>query len=455
MNEENNIKKETEFYQDKDKITKIQEKEINYRDFKGIWIPKEIWLNDKLNLIEKCLLAEIDSLDGEDNCYASNLYFSKLFKIKEQNISKYISRLKKLGFIKQIGFDGRKRRLKCTDLMNSLRQTYQKQDVCLNENNYQYNKDNIKDNKELSKDNKITSKEVIKKVKKEFIKKLLSYNNSKDITKYCLDSYFNIYKELHPKANKNTFYSEDKIYECQRLINYYLYGFPKDNYFDLRQFLKLNNISFNLDISFEGNEHKFKKYFNTALNIYKTNYNPTDKQILPCNLLLFLYNRFGKFISYFLFYSSNPPELIKIKMEKEDIDKNPKITQKYIDTFYKNKDIDIKEKNHLISCIKTFVNKHNDIINMSIEYKDKKYLRQDIDNDLFRIHVMDFNFFINEHVEYIERIQNRPFGLEMLSIENGYWDNFCKYYKQTFDVDLDISKKELKDKCMMYVEFNR
>ena len=27
------------------------------RDFKGIWIPKEIWLDDKLNLLEKCLLV--------------------------------------------------------------------------------------------------------------------------------------------------------------------------------------------------------------------------------------------------------------------------------------------------------------------------------------------------------------------------------------------------------------
>ena len=32
------------------------------RDFKGIWIPKEIWLDSNLTWSEKMLLVEIDSL---------------------------------------------------------------------------------------------------------------------------------------------------------------------------------------------------------------------------------------------------------------------------------------------------------------------------------------------------------------------------------------------------------
>jgi len=35
----------------------------NERDFKGMRIPKEIWLNSEMNFLEKGLLAEIDSLD--------------------------------------------------------------------------------------------------------------------------------------------------------------------------------------------------------------------------------------------------------------------------------------------------------------------------------------------------------------------------------------------------------
>jgi hypothetical protein len=35
------------------------------RDFKGIWIPKEIWLSKDLTLQEKVFYVEIDSLDNE------------------------------------------------------------------------------------------------------------------------------------------------------------------------------------------------------------------------------------------------------------------------------------------------------------------------------------------------------------------------------------------------------
>ncbi len=37
-----------------------------YRAFKGIWIPKEIWLTDDLSTLEKVFLSEIDSLANND-----------------------------------------------------------------------------------------------------------------------------------------------------------------------------------------------------------------------------------------------------------------------------------------------------------------------------------------------------------------------------------------------------
>lgn len=40
------------------------------RDFKGVWIPKEVWLDTRLNALDKVILTEIDSLDnGERGCY--------------------------------------------------------------------------------------------------------------------------------------------------------------------------------------------------------------------------------------------------------------------------------------------------------------------------------------------------------------------------------------------------
>lgn len=82
------------------------------RDFKGIWIPKQIYLNRELSWADKILLVEIDSLDNEKGCFASNAYFAEFLNVSETAISKSISKLKKHGFVYQDSFDGRKRVLK-------------------------------------------------------------------------------------------------------------------------------------------------------------------------------------------------------------------------------------------------------------------------------------------------------------------------------------------------------
>ena len=69
------------------------------RDFKGVWIPKEIWLSDKLSLIEKVILVEIQSLDNERGCFASNRHFSEFFGISPRQVSTHISSLKSKGYI--------------------------------------------------------------------------------------------------------------------------------------------------------------------------------------------------------------------------------------------------------------------------------------------------------------------------------------------------------------------
>ena len=69
------------------------------RAFKGIWIPKEIWLDKELSWIEKFLLVEIESLDNEQGCWASNDYFASFFGVSKDRISKLISGLNKKGYI--------------------------------------------------------------------------------------------------------------------------------------------------------------------------------------------------------------------------------------------------------------------------------------------------------------------------------------------------------------------
>lgn len=69
------------------------------RNFKGIWIPKEIWLNENLTLEEKGFLAEIYSIDDGNGCRVSDEYFSKFFQMPENKCSEIINSLENKGLI--------------------------------------------------------------------------------------------------------------------------------------------------------------------------------------------------------------------------------------------------------------------------------------------------------------------------------------------------------------------
>ena len=85
----------------------------NERDFKGVWIPRTVWLDSRLNALEKVILTEIDSLDnGERGCYASNKRIADFCQCSETKVSTAISKLIKLGYIYVQKFDGRQRELK-------------------------------------------------------------------------------------------------------------------------------------------------------------------------------------------------------------------------------------------------------------------------------------------------------------------------------------------------------
>ena len=95
----------------------------NMREFKGVWIPKQIWLDERLNMLEKGILTEIDSLDNEENgCFASNEYIAKFCQCSETKVSTAIKKLIELDYLYVKNFDGRIRILK-SRLSNFERQT--------------------------------------------------------------------------------------------------------------------------------------------------------------------------------------------------------------------------------------------------------------------------------------------------------------------------------------------
>jgi DNA-binding MarR family transcriptional regulator len=69
------------------------------RDFKGVWIPKEIWISKELSLQEKVFYIEIESLCNAHGCFASNSYFCSFFDLSQSRVSAILSSLSKKGYI--------------------------------------------------------------------------------------------------------------------------------------------------------------------------------------------------------------------------------------------------------------------------------------------------------------------------------------------------------------------
>ena len=83
------------------------------RDFKGVWIPRDIWLDDRLSAVEKVLFIEIDSLSGgELGCIKTNETLADFCQCSVRTITQGISNLKELGLVYVESFDGRQRVLR-------------------------------------------------------------------------------------------------------------------------------------------------------------------------------------------------------------------------------------------------------------------------------------------------------------------------------------------------------
>jgi len=77
----------------------MSDKYVPNRDFKGVWIPREIWEHSELTIQEMVFFVEIDSLDNEDGCFAGNAHFSKFFNLSKGRCSQVITSLRDKGMI--------------------------------------------------------------------------------------------------------------------------------------------------------------------------------------------------------------------------------------------------------------------------------------------------------------------------------------------------------------------
>ena len=75
----------------------------NYSDdFKGMWFPRNLWLDRSISLIEKGILVVVKNLDkSDDHCWATNNYLADFFQCSQSTIKRAIAHLKQLGYIEE------------------------------------------------------------------------------------------------------------------------------------------------------------------------------------------------------------------------------------------------------------------------------------------------------------------------------------------------------------------
>ena len=74
---------------------------MNKSDLKGLWMPSEILINDKLSDKEKIILSMIIYLSKDKGyCFATNNYFSDILNVTVVSVSRIINSLKKKNYIK-------------------------------------------------------------------------------------------------------------------------------------------------------------------------------------------------------------------------------------------------------------------------------------------------------------------------------------------------------------------
>lgn len=72
----------------------------NQRDFKGAFIPKEVWCSRDLTGDEKLVWGEIFSLDNDFGCVVSNAHFMEMFGFSnDRKVQRCIKALREKGYI--------------------------------------------------------------------------------------------------------------------------------------------------------------------------------------------------------------------------------------------------------------------------------------------------------------------------------------------------------------------
>jgi len=73
---------------------------MSNREFKGVWIPRDLYLNDELSWTDKLIIIEIDSFSRNGlPCFISNEYLCNHIRCSASTIEKSMKKIQELGYI--------------------------------------------------------------------------------------------------------------------------------------------------------------------------------------------------------------------------------------------------------------------------------------------------------------------------------------------------------------------
>lgn len=402
------------------------------KKIKWVLIPGEVAFNRKLNRTDLMVWWIINALNSKKNtCYVTNEYISNLIHSNPQTISNSIKKLKVLKYIKQVGFDGRRRILV---INNDFQEEYK--DLIEDYNGLvslytEYNKSYRQDIRKLipiiNNSNKDNNKSFSKEKDNDFSKKSKNKKTSKlsPSNRSLSLRLINFWNSFSYTVNHSTKTPRTKLCkEIIRKLSELQDGLLGENNDISRNWLK------KYDIPLEWINKKYtylelKEGINRLSKYSKDGYWPKNKKnFRSLNTLLYdSYNR----TSMFLNAMKTPPELLIDHEDKKWKNKYPDLTKKFISSDIWPKDKEVNEK----------------VISKSI-HNLKNYTESLINDEWDKISTYygTLNLMADRYLDWLlEQHWIKDFNEKSLDPESGLFKKFIEDQKKQWDYRITFKRR--------------
>ena len=390
------------------------------RNFKGVWIPKSLWITQELTWMEKLFFIEIDYLDNDKHCFASNGYFADFFNLSKGRVSQIITSMAKKGYLdmKTIRRKGspevERRVLSLTkagkDLLTG------EMPLVIAEGGLGSDEDNNIVNNNISKDIYTLPEEVVVETKKEYNLK------NKDLIEY--------YNEL-PNVQKHKIPKSGKISKVLERIDRYLINLKAGTFSKKIKSQQTYNKKWHtlkkLDILMKKKftDDEIKEMLNNINNYFDPkSLKSGDKKGLDV-MLFNPTDTSGKSLALWLY--KYPPTVKNIIIA----DKYPKITSAYRKIAFMDYSwSDTMQKDLVMAC-----NRVGDFLASQ--------------QSLLRAHSypqMEIGAIPTIHAKWIRDSVGGSYAISSLlkmDMENGFFKNFVQHFKKVHGFNLMPNEKEL------------